>query len=224
MTFDEALRLIEIGLALALMQRAYEHLSLGDIRVHFAEAVLAMSLLMFPGTSELTAALWGIGLWRLWVFKGPYNGGADKMILLALTCVVAAHYLPMGEIALAYLAVQLVLSYMVSGLVKLKNPDWRSGQALFEVFSLSAYPQSGNLRTLGGRARFMRTGSWAVIGFEIAFPLALLTAQTTLAALVLAATFHTANAVLFGLNRFFWAWIAVFPALIWFQDRIFGAG
>ena len=34
-------------------------------------------------------------------------------------------------------------------------------------------------------------------------------------ALALAAVFHTANACLFGLNRFLWAWLAAFPALIW---------
>lgn len=224
MTLDDAIRLVEIGLALAVMQRAYEHLSLGDTRVHFAEAVLAMSLLMFPATPEIVAALWGIGLWRLWMFKGPYNGGADKMVLLALTCLVAAHYLPNGDIALAYLAVQLVLSYVVSGWVKLKNPDWRSGRALAEVFALSAYPQSEHLRALGTNLALMRAGSWAVIGFELAFPLALLTAPALYAALALAAVFHAVNAVLFGLNRFLWAWVAVFPALTWFQGRLFGVG
>lgn len=224
---EDALRLIEIGLALALMQRAYEHLALGDTPVHFAEAVLAMSLLMFPGTREIVLALWIVSLWRLGAFEGPYNGGSDKMVLLALTCLMVAHWLPASwsgaaEVAIAYLAIQLLLSYVVSGWVKLKNPDWRSGQALAEVFRFSAYPQTETLRDLAHRRDWMRWGSWGVIGFELAVPLALVSAPTLWAALAVAALFHSANAVLFGLNRFLWAWVAVFPALIWFQDRVFG--
>ncbi|MEO1239247.1 MAG: HTTM domain-containing protein [Pseudomonadota bacterium] len=227
MSFDDALRLIEIGVALAVLQRAYEHLSLGDTRVHFVEAVLAMSLLMFPGAGEVVAALWAIGLWRLWSFQGPYNGGADKMVLLALTCLAAAHWTPFwwpgaGEVALAYLAVQLLLSYVVSGWVKLRNPDWVSGRALGEVFAMSAYPQAEHLRAWGTRPATMRWAARAVIAFELAIPLALTFAPALWAALALAVVFHTANAVMFGLNRFLWAWVAVFPALIWFQDRVFG--
>ena len=220
---EDALHLIEMGLALALIQRAYEHLALGDTRIHFAESILAMSLLMFPSTPEIVAALWVIGLWRLWTFQGPYNGGADKMVMLALTCLMAAHWIPGGtDFALGYLAVQLVLSYVVSGWVKLRNPDWRSGRALAEVFEMSAYPQAENLRAWGARGATMRNASWAVIGLEVAFPLALISAPTLWVALAVAALFHASNAVLFGLNRFLWAWIAVYPALIWFQDRVLG--
>lgn len=56
--------------------------------------------------------------------------------------------------------------------------------------------------------------------FELAFPLALATRPTLVAALALAALFHLANACLFGLNRFFWTWLAVYPALIWLQGRL----
>jgi hypothetical protein len=35
---------------------------------------------------------------------------------------------------------QLVLSYFISGWVKVVNGDWRSGAALRDVFLFSAYP------------------------------------------------------------------------------------
>ena len=38
--------------------------------------------------------------------------------------------------------------------------------------------------------------------------------------LALAGLFHLANACLFGLNRFFWTWLAVYPAIVWLQDRV----
>jgi uncharacterized membrane protein len=145
------------------------------------------------------------------------------MTLLVVTCVSGAH-LGAGtiwaEVALAYLAVQLILSYGVSGWVKLRNPDWRNGAALADVFALSAYPVSRDLRALGRNHGLMRAGSWAVIGFEVAFVFALLDARLMIGALAVAAVFHLANAVLFGLNRFFWAWISAYPALIWFQGRL----
>jgi hypothetical protein len=37
---------------------------------------------------------------------------------------------------------------------------------------------------------------------------------------VVAAAFHLANACLFGLNRFLWIWLAAYPPLLWFQERV----
>ena len=41
--------------------------------------------------------------------------------------------------------------------------------------------------------------------------------------LLLAAAFHLSNAMLFGLNRFFWIWLCAYPSLIWLQARLLGA-
>ena len=46
-------------------------------------------------------------------------------------------------------------------------------------------------------------------------------APAMIAGLVVAGTFHLANACLFGLNRFFWTWLAVYPAILWLQGRLF---
>ena len=120
------------------------------------------------------------------------------------------------------LVVQLVLSYFVSGWVKLVNPEWRRGEALCDVFRFSAYPVSEGLRRLADQPRFLFVMGWAVILFELAFPLSLLDPVALKLALLCAAGFHFSNACFFGLNRFFWIWLCAYPALIWFQDRIFG--
>jgi hypothetical protein len=39
-------------------------------------------------------------------------------------------------------------------------------------------------------------------------------------ALCVAALFHLANAVLFGLNRFLWVWIASYPSILWLHGRV----
>jgi len=219
MTFDLALRLTEILLAVALIQRAAEQLRHGPGL--FGAQILCGAALAC-GVWGAIVGLWGLGLVQLWRFRGPYNGGSDKMVLLITTCVMAAHLFPtMAEVALAYLAVQLVLSYAVSGWVKLRNREWRDGTALAEVFAVSVYPNSEDLRALAQSPAMMRGASWGVIGFELAVvPLAMVSQMTLWAALGGAALFHLANGLLFGLNRFVWAWLAAFPALIWLQGHV----
>ena len=220
MPVEQALRWIEVLVALAVLQRGAEHLR-REPWLFLPQMGCALAILPGGWPAPAMLGIWVTGLAQLWRFRGPYNGGADKMLLLAITCVTLARLLPsLAEMVLAYLAVQLGLSYVVAGWVKLCNPDWRTGTALAEVFAYSVYPSSDGVRALADRRRLMQIGSWAVIGFELAFPLALLSQQMLALALCLAAGFHLANAVLFGLNRFVWAWIAGFPALIWLQFLI----
>lgn len=222
MSFELTLRLLDLGLGFALVLRALEHLRSEPFLFGMQGAAATLLLAgVLPGLA--VPALLVLSLWQLHRYQGPYNGGADKMALLMLTCVAAAHLAPQAfwrELALAYLAMQLVLSYVVSGWVKIRNPDWRSGQALSDVFAFSAYPVAEDLRALAPRQGVLKSASWGVILLEVCFPLTLLHPVALMLALLAAALFHLANALLFGLNRFFWIWIAAYPALIWFQGRI----
>lgn len=223
MPLEVALRLVEMGLAFALLQRGAEHM-IGRERAVFAlQIILAGALLLGFAPTICVIGLLALALVQLHRFQGPYNGGSDKMALLILTCLTVAHLAPSrawAELALGYLAFQLVMSYAISGWVKIANPDWRSGAALSDVFAFSAYPASEAHRHWADRLRVMQSVSWAVILFECAFPFALLNKQLLLAALSVAALFHLSNAWFLGLNRFFWIWISAYPALIWFQTRL----
>lgn len=226
MSFDFALRLTEILLAVAFIQQSLEHMvSTPETRWLFGIRLVASTALMFGLTPDLMLlVLTALSMAALHIFQGPYNGGSDRMSVLILWCLTIANWVPdplWQELVFSYLALQLTLSYFISGWVKLVNPDWRSGRALSDVFGFSAYPVSENLRGLAQFPRLMCALSWAVIAFEVAFPLALFTHFSLIAALAIAACFHLANACLFGLNRFFWIWLAAYPSLIWFQDRVF---
>jgi hypothetical protein len=224
-SLEGARRLTEILLALALIQQSLEHLrGFRDERRAFA-ARIALGVLVALGIASPwpLVALAGLSLWILHRFQGPYNGGSDRMGLLALWCLMLSHLLPtprLQELAFGYLGAQLMLSYVISGGVKIVNPDWRSGRALADVFQFSAYPVSQDLRGWAQRPRIMLAMSWAVMGFELVFPLTLLWAPALYAGLAVAATFHLANACLFGLNRFFWTWLATYPAILWLQARL----
>ena len=229
MIFEEAIRLTEILLGLAFVQQSLEHFSVSntllskDRFLFIARGLLAVLLIIGFQVAWILLLLVLIGLLMLHRFQGPYNGGSDRMSLLVLCSLCLVQFAPSlywQEIAFGYLALQLVLSYLISGWVKVINPDWRSGRALSDVFQFSAYPVSDSLRELSNKPRLLFTLSWGVILFELFFPFSLFSIPSLYVALVIAASFHFANACLFGLNRFFWIWLAAYPSILWFQFRI----
>lgn len=147
---------------------------------------------------------WAINLrWR-----GIFNGGSDTMtmqiLIVGLWTMFFAGNPTLVNVGLFYLAAQTVLSYFVAGWVKLTNSEWRSGKALPRFLEHSGY-----------RSKFPLLLSWGIIVFECTFPLALFSPSLALTYCGLGAFFHLLNAYVLGLNRFFWVWIATYPA-IWF--------
>lgn len=225
LSFDVAVRATECLLALAFIQQSAEHMFRPDnARLLFLmRALFSVALIAGIGRDYALLALVLHSFWVLRRYEGPYNGGSDRMGLLVLYCLTLAHWLPDGlpkEAAFGYLGVQVVLSYFISGQVKVINPEWRSGRALCDVFRFSAYPVSEELRALARWPRLLWGMSWCVMLFEVVFPLSLLNGTLLIAALVVASAFHLANACLFGLNRFLWVWLAAYPAIIWLQGRL----
>lgn len=229
MSLDLAIRLTEILLGLAFLQQSIEHFGAprNEQWLFVPRFILSALLVIGFQTMWVGLALVIIGLFILHRFQGPYNGGSDRMSLLILCCLCLVQFLPNGqaqELVFGYLALQLVLSYFISGWVKIVNPQWRSGKALEDVFRYSAYPVSESLRSWAKRPRMLWVMSWVVILFELIFPFSLFTQPTLIVGLTIAATFHFSNACFFGLNRFFWIWLAAYPSILWLQLRIFGLG
>ena len=226
MNLESTIRCTEILLALAFLQQSAEHLRgpTDERRLFLPRAALSLLLLAGIAVQFVCLALVVNALFILKRFQGPYNGGSDRMGLLIICCLCLAELSPNSqwqEVAMGYLAIQLLLSYFIAGWVKVVNPDWRTGRALQDVFLFSAYPVSERLRILAERPRLLWVASWAVMLLELLFPFSVLTHATLIAALTLTALFHFANACLFGLNRFFWVWLAAYPSLLWLQERLY---
>lgn len=226
MSLELAIRLTEVLMGFSFIQQSIEHLTLftHERRLFLIRIILSLLLIIGFQTAWTLLLLLLLSLAILHRFQGPYNGGADRMSLLILSCLTLVHFAPSlrwQEVAFGYLAIQLILSYFISGWVKVINPDWRSGQALCDVFQFSAYPVSESLRQWSKSPRLLLSMSWGVILFELLFPFSLLSSTSLTFALVITASFHFSNACLFGLNRFFWIWIAAYPSILWFQQRIF---
>lgn len=142
-------------------------------------------------------------------WRGTFNGGSDAMTLVVLLGLSVG-----GPYGLWWIALQLCLSYLLSGWVKFKRTNWRSGKALAEFVKSPLYATPAVLQKLAQNPSAMLALAWLLIIFELTFPLALF-AHTTVAYVAMAAVFHLAMVYAFGLNRFFFAWAAAYPALLW---------
>ena len=146
-------------------------------------------------------------------FRGTFNGGSDYMsVLILLALSVALHPL-LARAALAYIAVQLALSYVIAGLVKLRRREWRNGVALGSFLRSERYGAPAWLHRFATPRRCQLLAI-AVIAFETAFPIAFIDPRLALAMITIGVCFHLANTLVFGLNRFLFAWSAAYPALL----------
>lgn len=153
-------------------------------------------------------------------FRGAFNGGADAMVLVLLTGLAISAWSPrMVEVGLLYVAVFATFSYAASAISKLKNRSWWSGEALRSYALDSSYDVPASLMNLFKRPRLSFVLSWSLLLFELALPFCLLNEQAIALWIGLGLLFHLTTFAAIGLNRFFWVWIASYPALFYFVIR-----
>jgi hypothetical protein len=157
-------------------------------------------------------------------FRGTFNGGSDSMsvvVLLALSLTAAfGGSARAANAGLGYVCVQLVFSYFIAGTVKVAKPAWRSGEALSTLLKTNRYGTPDWLQRLVARPAIAMAAAWLVIAFECAFPVSLLGPQVALPLLNVGMLFHVGNVLAFGLNRFFFAWLAAYPSLLYFSAAL----
>jgi len=151
-------------------------------------------------------------------FRGAYNGGSDAMLLVVMLALGLARSAPgsrLATVGLAYAAAQLVLSYFVAGVAKLRDPAWRAGRAMALVVALPPYRVPARLQAVIARPPIAALATWSVLGFECGFPLVFSRPSACTALAIAGAAFHLGNAIVFGLDRFLWTWLAAYPALLY---------
>lgn len=154
-------------------------------------------------------------------FRGTFNGGSDKMTMMSLIALMIATSHNQNQFyciaGLGFLALQTVTSYFLAGFVKFRMPSWRNGQVLPTFLRLPQYPIPQKLRQLGVQnPKRLQTFSKLLLGFECLFPLVFLNYHLAIIFFAVACIFHLVNIWIFGLNRFFFAWIATYPAILFF--------
>ena len=184
---------------------------------------LALAIGLMSGGLGLAGAalLFAIALVLLLRWRGAFNGGSDFMTLVGLTGLLIAHLVGAFQgmdfgwrAGFWYITLQSLTSYFMSGWVKLLHPSWRSGRALPQFLDTGIY---GPLAPGSAyrRPALARSLSWAFTVWEGLFPLALLDVRLAALFCAVGSVFHFLVFRFFGLNRFFWAWLTTYPAILW---------
>lgn len=148
-------------------------------------------------------------------WRGTFNGGSDAMTIAVLTALTVGSFVPdMKYYCLAYVGIQMAFSFVLAGLSKLQSREWRSGRAIPALLTTSNF----GVPKLQLRER-MPAVSWFLIIFECTFPLAFFNPVFARLYFATAILFHIVNFFVFGLNRFFFAWISTYPVLFLFSSR-----
>jgi hypothetical protein len=185
---------------------------------------LTLALLLLGGWASLISAtlLFASSVLLLFRWRGAFNGGSDFMTLVGVSGLLIAqlvglftHNIDLGwRAGLWYVTVYVVSSYFVSGWVKLLRPEWRSGRAMTLFLDAGVYgPLS--VHSLYRQPRVAALVSWTFTVWEGCFPLALFDVRIAWFMCCTAPVFHFLVYWHFGLNRFFWAWLATYPAVLY---------
>jgi hypothetical protein len=168
--------------------------------------LVAVDVLMNPHAGSVFL-LFLIHVLTLLRWLGTFNGGSDYMCLMLLWLVSLGLWRQgvMAKVCVYYMAFQLCLSYFKAGYVKLRSSGWRSGRALPEFVSVKIYEKKVWIEKLLVNKPLRLAASWAIITYEMTFPLAVFNRNLALVYMICGCLFHLTNSYIFGLNRFFFA-------------------
>ncbi len=187
-------------------------------RLAAALAVIPFSRLGGAPQAALFLALSGAAIAEN--IRCPYGQtGAQQMTLVLCIALFLANLAPDGHavqrICLWFIALQATLAYLTSGLSKLASARWRSGEALVGIMGTTIYGNRPLHRVLQRWRALPFVASWGTMLFESCFFLVFLgCGELTLALIATALLFHLTVAFAMGLNLFFWAFLATYPAIL----------
>lgn len=142
-------------------------------------------------------------------FRGIFNGGSDMMSFVLATGLIIG-----GKIGLIYIAIHAGFSYFKAGLVKVVQPLWLQGNAISDFLQISLFQDTQLTgKYLQKNKYFSFIFSWLTLIFELAIPVILFYPKLAFLFFGVAFIFHLVIYFAFGLNRFFWMWLATWPAI-----------
>lgn len=155
-------------------------------------------------------------------FRGTFNGGSDMMIFVVLTGVLislSSSNEMVQKLGLIYIAIHTLYSYFKAGRSKIVRAEWLNGSALPAFLDRSIISEVHQLaRWLRERPMVSLVSCWFVLVFELfSLPLLVLSNYRGLYSvhyMLIALIFHLGIFFIFGLNRFFWAWLSAWPATL----------
>jgi len=154
--------------------------------------------------------------------RSPFGlNGADQLdtVVYGGLALVMLHRTPTTERwYIMFLAAQCCLAYGVAGIAKARSRVWRDGSGLQRILGVRNYVGMRTARFADRHAAIILLLSWATIIWECSFWTVLLL-PPPLALLILAAgaVFHVIIGFVMGLNDFIWAFLSLYPALLYLR-------
>ncbi len=194
--------------------------------------ILALRLI-----TAVVLLIFGVSIWAAWIlflsnllllvrWRGAFNGGSDFMTLVVTCGLVLGQTgsLFLGEamgwvVTLWYICIHSITSYFMSGWVKLTSKEWISGVCMPIFLDTGVY---GPLKpgSVLAQKPIAILCSWSFILWESLMPLALTNVTVAWVFCSVALLFHFLVFLFFGLNRFFWAWAASLPAILYSSNWV----
>jgi hypothetical protein len=148
------------------------------------------------------------------------NDGSDQMaVIISVSLLIAFIFNDhaIAALSLYFIAAQSVISYMIAGVAKLLSKTWRSGTAVYQVMNTESFGSEKVAKLLFNSSPALKMSlAWGVMLFETLFFVVLvLPYPYFFGILILGVAFHFYNAVIMGLNNFFWVFLATYPAIIY---------
>ncbi|SFB48000.1 hypothetical protein SAMN05216266_11382 [Amycolatopsis marina] len=202
------------------------------IQALFGMRVLAAATLINPNAtaqSKTVAATYLAGTNFAVHARSPYGSdGSETVLTISLTTLALSRMFgsdPQARRAcLWFIAAQSCLSYGIAGAAKLISPVWRDGTAVRDIFRTRMFGHRLAFSVLRDRPKLARVLGQVTIAGEMLFPLVLVSPRPVARALLgVGAGFHVSNAVFMGLNRFVWAFLGTYPAIV-YCSRSLGPG
>ncbi len=143
--------------------------------------------------------------------KSPFSGGVEGLIFWAQVCLLLSQIEGVGVTPIYFLAILVLCSYFLAGFKKLFESGWRNGTTLEGYMKKSWYRVPRFIQNIS-LCQFKWT-SWAIILTQMLLPFLLFLPSGFILFSVVGIVFHLSIFYFFGLNRFFWGWLACYPAV-----------
>jgi hypothetical protein len=182
-----------------------------------ADGAAAAALFVWPASSVLIALAVTLQVVILKRHHLTIDGSDQMMFVVLVACLLGR--VGAGPVsaraAVSFLAAELTLAYAVAGFAKATSSHWRSGAAFLIIAQTRMYGQPFVARLVRAHPIVGRAAGWTVVAWE-SLSIVILTAprSVVIAMLLLGLSFHIGCAIVMGLNRFIWAFVASYPALL----------
>ena len=188
-------------------------------------AILAMLVPALPPPWRVSAVAAALLIRFGLVYRNAYGSdGSDQMetmVLIGLLATLALGRSRAAALGIWFIALQSALAYFTSGVAKAFSKEWLNGGAAFKIFNTYTYGSRPVAALLKNVPILSAPLCWILVGYECVFPVSLFApVRVTLAILSLGVLLHVFNAFVMGLNKFLWAFVSTYPAILYCNQQI----